>query len=70
MRPSTGIRRRASLARPGRIVSTGLKDTVLLYPNESVEVVVRFDAHPGLFLLHCHNLEHEDMGMMANILVE
>lgn len=49
---------------------TGPKDTVLLYPNESVEVVVRFDAHPGLFLLHCHNLEHEDMGMMANILVE
>jgi FtsP/CotA-like multicopper oxidase with cupredoxin domain len=48
----------------------GLKDTVLLHPFETVQVAVRFAAHAGLFLLHCHNLEHEDMGMMANILVE
>ena len=46
---------------------TGLKDTVLLFPRERVEVAVRFDDHPGLFLLHCHNLEHEDMGMMLNL---
>jgi FtsP/CotA-like multicopper oxidase with cupredoxin domain len=48
----------------------GGKDTVLLHPFEAVRVAVRFTAHRGLFLLHCHNLEHEDMGMMANILVE
>ena len=48
----------------------GLKDTVLVYPGEDVAVAVRFTAHPGLFLLHCHNLEHEDVGMMLNILVE
>jgi FtsP/CotA-like multicopper oxidase with cupredoxin domain len=48
----------------------GRKDTVLIWPNETVEVAVRFTAQRGLFLLHCHNLEHEDMGMMANILVE
>lgn len=48
----------------------GPKDTVLLYPDETVEAAVRFEANRGLFLLHCHNLEHEDMGMMANILVE
>jgi FtsP/CotA-like multicopper oxidase with cupredoxin domain len=48
----------------------GVKDTVLLHPFETVRVAVRFTAHRGLFLLHCHNLEHEDMGMMANILVE
>jgi len=48
----------------------GLKDTVLVHPEEKVRVAVRFDAHPGLFLLHCHNLEHEDSGMMLNILVE
>jgi FtsP/CotA-like multicopper oxidase with cupredoxin domain len=24
----------------------------------------------GLFLYHCHNLEHGDMGMMRNYLVE
>jgi FtsP/CotA-like multicopper oxidase with cupredoxin domain len=44
---------------------TGLKDTVLVLPGESVDVAVRF-VFPGLFLLHCHNLEHEDGGMMAN----
>ena len=48
----------------------GLKDTVLVHPEETVKVAVRFSAHPGLFLLHCHNLEHEDVGMMLNILVE
>lgn len=48
----------------------GRKDTVLIWPNETVEVAVRFTEQRGLFLLHCHNLEHEDMGMMANILVE
>ncbi len=48
----------------------GLKDTVLTYPQETVRVAVRFSAHRGLFLLHCHILEHEDMGMMLNIVVE
>jgi len=49
---------------------SGWKDTVLVYPGEQVEVIATFDRHPGLFLLHCHNLEHEDMGMMMNFLVE
>jgi len=44
---------------------TGLKDTVLTMPGERVDVAVRF-VHEGLFLLHCHNLEHEDMNMMLN----
>jgi FtsP/CotA-like multicopper oxidase with cupredoxin domain len=44
----------------------GLKDTVLVWPGEIVQLAVRFDRHPGMFILHCHNLEHEDMGMMAN----
>jgi FtsP/CotA-like multicopper oxidase with cupredoxin domain len=29
-------------------------------------VRVRFDPEPGRYMLHCHNLEHEDMAMMAN----
>lgn len=45
---------------------TGWKDTVLVGPLETVRVLVRFDAHPGVFVLHCHNLEHEDDGMMQN----
>lgn len=45
----------------------GWKDTALLMPGETVTVRIRFDAYPGLFLLHCHNLQHEDMGMMLNV---
>jgi FtsP/CotA-like multicopper oxidase with cupredoxin domain len=44
----------------------GWKDTVLLEDRETVEVLVRFDAYRGLYLMHCHKLEHEDMGMMSN----
>jgi len=56
----------------GRLMpwEAGLKDTVLLHPEETVRIAVRFTAHRGLFLLHCHNLEHEDVGMMLNVLVE
>jgi FtsP/CotA-like multicopper oxidase with cupredoxin domain len=50
-------------------VDQGLKDTVLLMPGESVKILVDFEDYPGLFLYHCHNLEHEDMGMMRNYYV-
>jgi len=45
---------------------SGWKDTVLLEDSETVEVLIRFDNFRGIYLLHCHKLEHEDMGMMAN----
>jgi FtsP/CotA-like multicopper oxidase with cupredoxin domain len=48
----------------------GWKDTVLVFPGEAVDVIMRFDGHRGLFLLHCHNLEHEDLGMMLNFQLE
>jgi blue copper oxidase len=51
-------------------VDEGWKDTVLLMPGERVSLLVRFGDYPGLYLYHCHNLEHEDMGMMRNFLVE
>jgi FtsP/CotA-like multicopper oxidase with cupredoxin domain len=56
----------------GEVLPTeaGIKDTVLLHPLEEVRVAVRFTAHRGLFLLHCHNMEHEDVGMMINVMVE
>ncbi|MDF1590124.1 MAG: multicopper oxidase domain-containing protein [Desulfobacterales bacterium] len=50
-------------------VDEGWKDTVLLMPGERVKLLVRFEDYPGLFLYHCHNLEHEDMGMMRNYYV-
>ena len=52
------------------LVDEGWKDTFLLRPGEEVRIRVRFGRHAGLFLYHCHNLEHEDMGMMRNFRVE
>jgi len=51
-------------------VDDGWKDTVLLMPGERIRILVKFGDYPGLFLYHCHNLEHEDMGMMRNYFVE
>jgi hypothetical protein len=45
---------------------TGWKDTVIVNSGETVQLLVRFDKHSGVFLHHCHNLEHEDGGMMQN----
>jgi FtsP/CotA-like multicopper oxidase with cupredoxin domain len=45
----------------------GPKDTVLVWPGETVQIVLRFERHAGLYVLHCHNLEHEDAGMMLNL---
>jgi FtsP/CotA-like multicopper oxidase with cupredoxin domain len=47
-------------------VDKGWKDTVLVNPGETVRVILRFDKYRGLYLVHCHNLEHEDDGMMLN----
>lgn len=46
---------------------TGWKDTVLVLPGETVRVIMKFDAQKGIYVFHCHNLEHEDNGMMANL---
>ena len=43
----------------------GWKDTVDIQAWQTVEVAIRFTDHAGKYLLHCHNLEHEDMMMMA-----
>ncbi len=47
----------------------GWKDTVLVFPGETVSVIATFDHHRGRYLMHCHNLMHEDMGMMLNFAV-
>jgi FtsP/CotA-like multicopper oxidase with cupredoxin domain len=48
----------------------GWKDTVDVRPAGGVEVAVRFTDYAGAFMLHCHNLEHEDMAMMADFVTE
>ena len=44
----------------------GWKDTVLVMPKEKVKVLMQFTSNLGKFVFHCHNLEHEDSGMMLN----
>jgi FtsP/CotA-like multicopper oxidase with cupredoxin domain len=56
------------ISRGGRRVELdeyGWKDTLDLLPTEYADIAIRFDNFRGKYLLHCHNLEHEDMGMMA-----
>ncbi|MGY6277088.1 multicopper oxidase family protein [Methylomonas sp. MgM2] len=51
-------------------IDEGWKDTVLVMPGERVRLIKPFEDFKGLFMYHCHNLEHEDMGMMRDFLVE
>jgi len=47
----------------------GLKDTILVWPGETVRVAIDFRtrfAGEQMYTFHCHNLEHEDNGMMIN----
>ena len=57
----------------GRLATDlGYKDTVLVWPGESVRIAIRF-ALPfegaQQYVFHCHNLEHEDGGMMLGVKV-
>jgi spore coat protein A len=44
----------------------GWKDTVDVPPGQIARVLARFGGYRGKYVFHCHNLEHEDMMMMAN----
>ena len=48
---------------------SGWKDTFLVAPGENVRVIATF-KHKGIFMYHCHILEHEDAGMMGQFSVE
>ena len=58
----------------GRVVTDlGWKDTVLVWPGETVRIAIDFTHDfPGdqTYVFHCHNLEHEDAGMMINFRVK
>jgi FtsP/CotA-like multicopper oxidase with cupredoxin domain len=41
------------------------KDTVLVKAGEEVRLRVSFRDFPGRTVYHCHNLDHEDLGMMG-----
>jgi bilirubin oxidase len=50
-------------------IDTGWKDTVLVDPQETVRLIGRFNDLEGLYMYHCHVLEHEDRGMMGTFFV-
>ncbi|HSI97533.1 MAG TPA: multicopper oxidase [Gaiellaceae bacterium] len=50
-------------ARSAEAWETGFKDTVIAYPGEITRVKATFHV-PGLFVWHCHIVEHEDNEMM------
>lgn len=53
---------------PGPL-DAGWKDTIDLGSGETAEIIMTFDGYRGRYVFHCHNLEHEDMAMMANFQV-
>jgi FtsP/CotA-like multicopper oxidase with cupredoxin domain len=50
-------------------VDSGWKDTVLVWPGERVKVAMTFAPYTGMYMYHCHILEHEDMTMMRNYMI-
>jgi hypothetical protein len=42
-----------------------MKETWSVGPGETLEVKLKFTDHTGVYMLHCHILEHEDDGMMT-----
>lgn len=51
---------------------SGLKDVIYLQGGESVDFIAKFEDFTDTmipYMYHCHNLHHEDMGMMLQFLV-
>jgi FtsP/CotA-like multicopper oxidase with cupredoxin domain len=45
------------------------KDTVFVQNDYQVHMRTTYDRYIGEFVIHCHILDHEDSGMMANVLI-
>jgi FtsP/CotA-like multicopper oxidase with cupredoxin domain len=43
------------------------KDTINVPVDSQVDLAVRFDDRPGMWMLHCHILDHADVGMMGHL---
>jgi len=74
-RQMSQLKSRSQLDRDGRPPAAnevGLKDTVVINPDEVVRIVIRFDNYTDAerpYMYHCHILEHEDAGMMGQFTV-
>lgn len=47
----------------------GYKDTIDLQPGDRAKLAVTFEK-PGVYMYHCHILEHEENGMMGQVKVK
>jgi Multicopper oxidase len=47
----------------------GPKDVVYVGEGEKVRVIMRFEHQQGKYMIHCHNLVHEDHDMMGQFQV-
>ncbi|MCP3417908.1 multicopper oxidase domain-containing protein [Bradyrhizobium brasilense] len=45
------------------------RDTIIVENNYQIRVRTRYERYIGEYVLHCHILDHEDAGMMANIAI-
>jgi FtsP/CotA-like multicopper oxidase with cupredoxin domain len=45
------------------------KDTVDVPSESSLRIAVRFDDRPGVWMYHCHILDHAESGMMGHLWV-
>ncbi len=55
--------------RPPFPYELGPKDVVYCGEDETVEVLMKFGPHRGKYMIHCHNLPHEDHDMMVQFSV-
>ena len=56
--------------KPPHPLYSGPKDTILLMPGDEIKIALRFEDYTGIYMYHCHFLEHEDSGMMGQFLIE
>lgn len=45
----------------------GPKHTVYVGEGDKVRAIARFGPHNGKYMIHCHNLVHEDHDMMTQL---
>jgi FtsP/CotA-like multicopper oxidase with cupredoxin domain len=55
--------------RPPFSYERGPKDVVYVGEGETVRLLMKFEHHRGRYMIHCHNLPHEDHDMMAQFSV-
>ncbi len=50
---------------PSAALQTGRKDVYRIDPSATITTAMRFRDYKGIYPMHCHNVVHEDHGMMV-----